>query len=83
MSMKDHLKRHMGFKSAQHSIANTVNPHTGKKYGEKTAGAILAASSRHASASAHAKNPRLNRVAAGGKVSHPQGGGYNSAGGYE
>lgn len=56
------MKAHPGFKSVQSSIAKTVNPHTGKPYGKNVAGAILAARSRHASASAHAKNPRLNRV---------------------
>jgi hypothetical protein len=49
-------KKHPGFKSVQRSIA--------KKEGvsEKRAGAILAASSRNASAAAKRANPRLNRV---------------------
>jgi hypothetical protein len=49
-------KKHPGFKSVQSSIA--------KKSGVsmKRAGAILAASSRGASAKAKRKNPRLKRV---------------------
>jgi hypothetical protein len=49
-------KKHPGFKSVQAQIA--------KKSGvsQKQAGAILAASSRGASAKAKAKNPRLKRV---------------------
>ena len=45
---------HPGFKAVQSKIA--------KKYGMKKAGAILAASTRNASASAKKKNPRLKRV---------------------
>ncbi len=45
---------HPGFKAVQRKIA--------KKYGMKRAGAILAASTRNASAAAKRKNPRLNRV---------------------
>lgn len=45
---------HPGFKAVQGKIA--------KKYGSKAAGAILAASTRKASAKAKAKNPRLKRV---------------------
>lgn len=47
-------KKHPGFKAVQKKIA--------KKYGMKRAGAILAASSRKASAKAKRKNPRLKRV---------------------
>jgi hypothetical protein len=49
-------KKHPGFKAVQKDIA--------KKEGvsEKTAGAILASSSRKASASAKKKNPNLNKV---------------------
>lgn len=49
-------KKHPGFKSVQKSIA--------KKQGisEKKAGVILAASTRKASKSAKAKNPRLKKV---------------------
>lgn len=49
-------KKHPGFKSVQKSIA--------KKSGVsmKAAGAILASSSRKASAKAKAKNPRLKKV---------------------
>jgi predicted enzyme involved in methoxymalonyl-ACP biosynthesis len=48
------MKAHPGFKAVQSKIA--------KKYGMKKAGAILAASSRNASAKAKKANPRLNRV---------------------
>lgn len=47
-------KAHPGFKAVQGEIA--------KKYGEKAAGAILAASTRKASAKAKKANPRLKRV---------------------
>jgi hypothetical protein len=53
---------HVGFKHAQQLVANHTNPHTGKKYGMKAAGAILAAGARHASAGAKKANPRLRRV---------------------
>lgn len=46
--------KHPGFKAVQKKIA--------KKYGMKRAGAILAASSRGASAKAKKANPRLRRV---------------------
>lgn len=48
--------KHVGFKSAQRSIA--------RKQGVsmKSAGAILAASSRRASSAAKRANPRLRRV---------------------
>jgi hypothetical protein len=48
------MAEHPGFKAVQSKIA--------KRYGMKRAGAILAASTRAASASAKRKNPRLNRV---------------------
>lgn len=49
-------RKGMGFKAAQNSIA--------KKEGvsQKAAGAILAASTRNASASAKRKNPNLKKV---------------------
>lgn len=47
-------KAHPGFKAVQGKIA--------QKYGMKRAGAILAASSRGASAKAKKANPRLKRV---------------------
>jgi len=49
-------KKHPGFKAVQNNIA--------KKQGisKEAAGAILAASTRNASAKAKAKNPRLKRV---------------------
>jgi hypothetical protein len=49
-------KKHPGFKAVQSSIA--------KKQGisQEAAGAILAASSRKASPSAKAKNPKLKKV---------------------
>lgn len=49
-------KAHPGFKSVQGSIAKREG------LSMKRAGAILAASSRGASAAAKRKNPRLNRV---------------------
>ena len=49
-------KKHPGFKAVQNKIA--------KKQGisKQAAGAILASSTRKASASAKAKNPRLKKV---------------------
>ena len=47
---------HPGFKAVQAKIAARSG------YSMKRAGAILAASSRNASAAAKRKNPRLNRV---------------------
>lgn len=52
-------KTHPGFKKVQKKIA--------KKYGMKRAGAILASSTRKASATAKRKNPRLKRVRGGKK----------------
>lgn len=49
-------KAHPGFKSVQASIAKKGG------YSKKQAGAILAASTRGASAKAKKKNPRLRRV---------------------
>lgn len=49
-----HSKAHPGFKAVQSKIA--------QKYGMKRAGAILASATRHASAKAKRKNPRLQRV---------------------
>jgi hypothetical protein len=47
--------KHPGFKKVQSSIEK-------EGYGKKAAGAILAASTRHASAKAKKANPRLKRV---------------------
>lgn len=54
--MRKKKKAHPGFKAVQNKIA--------KKQGisKKSAGAILAASSRGASTKAKRKNPRLKRV---------------------
>lgn len=49
-------KAHPGFKSVQKSIAKKGG------YSMKQAGAILASSTRKASASAKRRNPRLKRV---------------------
>lgn len=48
------MAKHPGFKAVQSKIA--------KKYGMKKAGAILASSTRNASAKAKAKNPNLKKV---------------------
>ena len=48
--------KHPGFKAVQSKIASREG------ISEDRAGAILAASSRHASPAAHKANPRLNRV---------------------
>lgn len=47
-------KKHPGFKAVQRKIA--------RRYGKKAAGGILAHSTRHASAAAKRRNPRLRRV---------------------
>lgn len=52
----------MSFKSVQNQIAKNKNPRTGKPYGKQIAGAILAESSRNASAKAKKKNPSLKKV---------------------
>ena len=49
-------KAHPGFKSVQSSIAKKGG------YSQERAGAILAASTRKASAAAKSKNPRLKKV---------------------
>ena len=49
-------KKHPGFKAVQKKIAKKQN------VSMQAAGAILASSSRKASAAAKKKNPRLNRV---------------------
>jgi hypothetical protein len=49
-------KKHLGFKKAQSQIAKRSG------VSEERAGAILAASSRGASAAAKRKNPRLKKV---------------------
>lgn len=49
-----HTKKHPGFKAIQQKIA--------RKYGMKSAGAILAAASRRSSTRAKRLNPRLKRV---------------------
>jgi len=48
--------KHPGFKAVQNKIAKEQN------VSKKSAGAILASSSRGASAAAKRKNPRLKRV---------------------
>lgn len=48
--------KHPGFAAVADKIANKEG------YSKKKASAILAASSRNASRSAHKKNPRLSRV---------------------
>ena len=55
-------KAHPGFKSVASGIAKQTNPKTGKPYGAKKAGAILASKTRKASKSAKKKNPRLKKV---------------------
>lgn len=50
------MKKHPGFKAVQSSIAEKSG------VSKKAAGAILAASSRKASAKAKKANPRLNKV---------------------
>ncbi len=50
------MKKHMGFKAAQKSIARKSG------VGMKRAGAILAASSRGASPAAKRRNPALRKV---------------------
>ncbi len=50
------MKKHPGFKAVQSKIAAKEG------VSKKAAGAILAASSRKASASAKKKNPRLKKV---------------------
>lgn len=52
--MKRKSSKHPGFKAVQKKIA--------KKYGMKSAGAILASATRKASSKAKRKNPRLKRV---------------------
>lgn len=54
--MKKSNSAHPGFKSVQSNIAAKQG------ISKKAAGAILAASTRKASAKAKAKNPRLKRV---------------------
>jgi hypothetical protein len=49
-------KSHPGFKAAQSQIAKRMG------ISPKRAGAVLAASTRNASAAAKAKNPRLKKV---------------------
>lgn len=59
MSMKDVLtgkKKHPGFKGAEKAIERKEG------VSKKSAGAILGAASRGASAAAKRRNPRLNRV---------------------
>ena len=49
-----HSKKHPGFKAVQKKIA--------KKYGMKSAGAILASATRHASGAAKRHNKHLRHV---------------------
>jgi hypothetical protein len=58
-------KAHPGFKAVQGKIE-------GEGYSAKTAGAILASSSRKASPAAKKANPRLKRVSGGKKPYHKQ-----------
>jgi hypothetical protein len=71
-------KAHPGFKAVQHKIMK-------EGYSKRAAGAILANASRHASAKAKRKNPRLKRVEGGNhssqghrmqRKSNRMGGGY-------
>lgn len=55
-------KAHPGFKAVARGIASERNPRTGKPYGSKLAGAILASRTRKASKKAKKANPRLKRV---------------------
>lgn len=55
-------KAHPGFKAVAKSIAKNVTPRAGETKKE-AAGAILAASTRNASAKAKAANPALKHVA--------------------
>jgi hypothetical protein len=50
------VSKHLGFKAVQKKIASKQGVSL------KSAGAILASSSRNASAAAKKKNPRLNKV---------------------
>jgi len=61
-SPADGSNTHPGFERVQERIARRTNPRTGQPYGKERAGAILAASARHASARAKARNPRLKKV---------------------
>lgn len=54
------MKAHPGFKAVQKHIE-------GEGYSAKSAGAILASRTRHASAAAKKANPRLNKVKGGKK----------------
>lgn len=56
------MAKHPGFEAEEDRLARRINPHTGKPYGKKHAGAILAYAARHASTSAKRANPRLKRV---------------------
>ncbi len=49
------MKSHPGFKAVEKKIE-------GEDYSKKSAGAILANATRHASEEAKEKNPKLNRV---------------------
>lgn len=51
----NYMVKHVGFKGAQSKVEK-------EGYSKKESGAIIAASSRHASKAAHKANPRLNRV---------------------
>ena len=55
------MKKHRGFKAVQSEIAAKQG------ISKERAGAILASSAQHASASAKKKNPRLNLVAGVGR----------------
>lgn len=55
-------KQHRGFKAVQAQVAKEKNPKTGKPYGKKVAGAIVANTARKASKAAKKANPRLKKV---------------------
>ena len=55
-------KSHRGFKAVQNQVAKEKNPKTGKPYGKKVGGAIVASTVRKASRAAKKANPRLKKV---------------------
>jgi hypothetical protein len=54
-AVKSHPVKHLGFKGAQSKVES-------EGYDPKSAGAIIAAATRNASARAKANNPRLKKV---------------------
>jgi hypothetical protein len=55
-------KAHPGFAAVQSKVASRKNPRTGKPYGKKVAGAIIASAARKASPMAKKMNPNLKKV---------------------